>query len=275
MSSKKLHPVVEIEAVSASDILDALETLQPDRVVSGHGVLVQAKGAGPDAFLSWALLDIENAMQFKSEERKRHCMSALVNARRGFACLVDWYLQRDLATLCKNPPSSAKQKVNFLISRGVLDELTSRVVERAIGKRNVAEHEYQSPTQESAEDAVELFRRIISAVRAQSPPDHAPWLFGHFLFASGFAKKGFYAEFYGWSGPVVVFSRFRPEPWVGLVLPETDARAVIRRVFLRELTTDELLQLLALSGRKFGVPSSFSNTEICELLAKEACLLEV
>ena len=85
----------------------------------------------------------------------------MLHARRGFACLVDWFLDRDLASLCKDPPRSAKQKVKFLISRGVIDELTSHVVERAIQQRNKAEHQYQPPSLETAEDVVKLFRRIV------------------------------------------------------------------------------------------------------------------
>jgi hypothetical protein len=76
---------------------------------------------------------------------------------------VDWYVQRDLATLCKDAPETAKQQVKFLIMRGVIDELTSRLLERAIRKRNSAEHRYISPTLADADG--QLLRRTVAAIR--------------------------------------------------------------------------------------------------------------
>ena len=186
---------------------------------------------------------------------------------------MDWYLQRDLATLCKDAPETAKQKVKFLIMRGVIDELTSRVLERAIQKRNSAEHRYLSPTLAETEDIVELLRRTVAAIRTQSPPEPGPWIFGSFLYAVFSGGDEARAEFHGWCDPIVVFSRFAPQPWVGLVLPKNKTEAVIRRALLKETTTEELVQLLLLAGQKFGAPSSYADEKSCELLASKACLL--
>jgi len=76
--------------------------------------------------------------------------------------------------------ATAKQQVRFLIARGVIDELTSRVLERAIQKRNDAEHRYISPTLDVTEDIVELLRRTVSAIRTQSSPEHGPWILAYF-----------------------------------------------------------------------------------------------
>ena len=270
MSSERLQPIVNVKSATAADILDGLEALEGR---SGEGVIVQAPGEGPDRLVNWALQEVNNAMQSTSkEEKEHHCVDAVLHARRGLACLVDWYLERDLATLCKNAPATPKQQVRFLIARGVIDELTSRVLERAIQKRNDAEHRYISPTLEVAEDVAELLRRTVFAIRTQSSPEHGPWIFGIFLHSLGFGRKGRYAEFHGWSEPLAVFSRFAPQPWVGLVLPENKTKALIRRVLLKETTTDELVQLLLLAGRKFGAPSSYADAQSCELLASEARL---
>ncbi len=270
MPSERLHPVVKIEPATPAIILDGLETLEGR---SGQGVLVDPPGDGPDRLLNCALQEVNNAMQSGSEEDKKHyCVDAVLHARRGLACLVDWYLERDLATRCKNAPRTTKQKVRFLITRGVIDELTSRVLERAIEKRNKAEHRYVSPILEVAEDVVELLRRTVAAIRTQSSPTYGPWIFGGFLHASGAGNKGRYAEFHGWCKPLVVFSRFAPQPWVGLVLPENKTKAVICRASLKETTTDELVQLLLLAGRKFAAPSSYADAQSCKLLALEAHL---
>jgi uncharacterized protein YutE (UPF0331/DUF86 family) len=270
MPSERLHPIVEVEPATPAEVLDGLETLEGR---SGEGVTVGPPGEGPDRLLNWALQEVNIAMQSESdEEKKHHCVDAVLHARRGLACLVDWYLQRDLATLCKDPPATPKQQVRFLITRGVIDELTSRVLERAIQKRNDAEHRYLSPALDVAEDVVELLRRTVAAIRTQSSPEHGPWIFGGFLHSMEWGKKGCYAEFHGWSEPLVVFSRFAPHPWVGLVLPESKTKAVIRRALLKETTTDELVQLLLLAGRKFGAPSSYADAQSCEVLASEARL---
>jgi hypothetical protein len=270
MQSKRLHPTIEIEPATPSDILNGLETLEGR---SGEGVLIKPPGDGPDSFLNWALQEVNNARQFASEEQKHHCVDAVLNARRALACLVDWYLQRDLAMLCKDAPKIPKQQVKFLIMRGVIDELTSRVLERAIQKRNTAEHQYISPMLAAAEDMVELLRRTISAIRTQSCPEHGPWIFGTFLHGFFWGNNVCRAEFHGWCDPIVVFSRFAPQPWVGLVLPKNKTEAVIRRTLLENTTTDELVELLLLAGRKFGAPSSYTDVQFCELLASEARLL--
>jgi len=277
MPTARVQPQIEVESATASDILDGLESIKTEAVISGHGVIVNPPGVnGPEEFLSWALLDVTNARQSNSEkERRRHCVSAVLHARRGFACLVDWFLERDLASLCKNPPRNAKQKVEFLISRGIIDELTSHVVERAIRERNKAEHQYQSPSLEAAENVVELFRRIADALRLRPNAPHGPWIFGNFRHSAGIGKNGIYGNFHGWMDSLAVFSRFGIQPWIGLVLPKTKVRAIVRRVFLRQTSTDQLVQLLALARRKFGIPSSYSSAEICELLAQDAGLLAV
>src|SRR6266496_5373337 len=273
MPSERLHPVVKIEPATPAIILDGLETLEGR---SGAGVVVDPPGDGPDGLLNWALQEVNMAMRSRSdEEKKHHCVDAVLHARRGLACLVDWYLERDLAMLCKDAPATPKQQVRFLITRGVIDELTSRVLERAIQKRNDAEHRYVSPPLDVAEDVVELLRRTVAAIRTQTSPKHGPWIFGIFLHTLGVGKKGRYAEFHGWCGPLVVFSRFAPQPWVGLVLPENKTKAVICRALLKETTTDELVQLLLLAGRKFGATSSYGDAQSCEVLASEACLHDV
>ena len=270
MPSERLRPTMEVEPATPADILDGLETLEGR---SGQGTLVIPPGDGPDRFLNWALQEVTNARQSAAEEQEHHCVDAVLNARRSLACLVDWYVQRDLATLCKDAPETAKQQVKFLIMRGVIDELTSRVLERAIRKRNSAEHRYISPTLAEAEDMVELLRRTVAAIRTQSPPEHGPWIFGTFLHALSWSDNGGRAQFYGWRDPIVVFSRFAPEPWVGLVLPKNETEAVIRRTLLKETRTEELVQLLLLAGRKFGAPSSYADVKSCEVLALEARLL--
>lgn len=204
----------------------------------------------------------------KGEQRKL-CTNAIISARCALACLVDWYLERDLAIYCANPPKTAEQKAGFLMRRGVIDNLTSRVLARAVAKRNEAEHQYLAPPIEVAEDVVELFRRTMTAIRNQSDPSLAPWVFGIFLGGHGYGNGRHFAEFQGWCEPLVVFSRFPPRPWIGLVLPDGDVRALIRRAYLDTTKVDELIQLLAMAEQKYGHSSSFSDPRSCEVMAQE------
>ncbi len=224
--------------------------------------------------LGWAVQDLHAALQSASpDSAKRHSVNAMLHARRGLACVVDWYLERDLAMLCKDPPGSAAEQARFLIARRVIDDLTSRVVERAVRKRNDVEHRFVAPPVETAEDAVELFRLVVTGMRMKSPPGSAPWTFGFFLGGIQSRNHERVTTFNGWSGPIVVFSRFKPQPWVGLVLPENGTEAIVRKTLLKDTTLDELVQLLELVERRFGSPNVASDLESCRKLAATAGLL--
>jgi hypothetical protein len=161
------------------------------------------------------------------------------------------------------------------VRRGIIDDLTSRVLERAIEKRNRAEHEYVSPPLDTAEDVVELLRRTIAAIRMQSEPSYGPWVFGLFQYGSGRSKTGLYAKFNGWTDPLFILSRFGSCPWIGLVIPENHTKATVRRLSLSELSAEELTRVLSLAEQRFDRPSTFLDVASCELLAKKMGLFEI
>jgi hypothetical protein len=262
----------DFETVSAADVLDGLRTLTGR---FGQGTVIPPPGYGPDTSLTWAIQDVSSALNLSdTQEQQKLCTSAIVNSRRALACLVDWYLERDLATHCKNPPKTAEQKAEFLVRRGIIDGLTSRVLARAVDKRNEVEHQYVAPTIEIAEDVVELFRQTMAVMRNQSDPSLAPWVFGVFLGGHGRLNGRLYAEFRGWCEPLTIFSRFRPRPWVGLLLPDGEVRALVRRAFLDTVSVDELIDLLALADQRYGHASSFQDMASCERMAQEIRLVE-
>lgn len=240
---------------SADDLFDAIASIAGRY---GQGVVVAPPGDGPDNPLSWSIQEVNRAgVETDTLERGKLCTNAMLNARRALACLVDWYVSRDLGELCKNPPGSPKQKAEFLMRRGVIDELTSRVLARAIGKRNRVEHDYIVPELDTAEDVVELLRRTMTTIRQHSDPSHGPWVFGIFLGGHGVGKNGRYATFGGWSDPLVVFSRFTPRPWVGVVLPDGETDALIRYTNLADVTLDQLLNLLSLAEQNLVIYRHF------------------
>lgn len=266
MEQKRLTAQCEFEEVSADDLIDGIGTLSGRY---GQGVIVPPPGDGPDRPLSWAIRDVSTApKEPDADERDRLCTSAVLNSRRALACLVDWYVERDLGNRCKTPPGSPKEKAEFLVRRGIIDELTSHVLARAIHKRNVVEHDYVAPTLDTAEDVVELLRRTMATIRSQSDPSCAPWIFGVFLGSHGYGKDGAFARFGGWSDPLIVFSRFPPRPWVGIVLPKTEEYAIVRHAYLSNVSDDELIQLLGLAEQRYGRGGSFCDQTSCELMAR-------
>jgi hypothetical protein len=272
MKATPITPVCNFETVSAPDVLSGLNTLNGRY---GQGIIVQPPGDGPDKPLNWAIQEIITAADAPTkEERERLSTDAMLNSRRALACLVDWYLERDLINCCKNPPSDAKRKARCLVSRGIIDELTSRVLERAISERNQVEHRYLVPLLETAEDVVELLRRTISAIRSQSEPSHAPWIFGSFLHSLGSSEKGPYAEFHGWTQPLLVLWRFGHRPWVGIVIPEGSSKAAVRRAFLDETGPEELIAILSVADLKYGRPSFLTDIKSAGVLAKTMSLCE-
>jgi len=171
MTTERIKPDCRIEIATAGDIIDGLETLKGR---SGQGTILRPPGRGPDEPLAWAISEVTAAAVADEEaEVSKLCTNAVMNSRRALACLVDWYIDRDLAKYCKNPPATPKQQAQFLMSRGIIDELTSHVLERAVGKRNRVEHEYVVPTLAEAEDVVELLRRTMATLRSQSDPSLA------------------------------------------------------------------------------------------------------
>jgi len=257
-----------IENLHADDLLDALRTLKGK---DGTGVHVPAPGDGVEKLLGWSMNDIHTAaMCGDKEEQERHATNAVVNARRALACLVDWYLARDGFAYCKNAPKSADDKAAILVRRNIIEPLTSRVLARAIAVRNVAEHEYQAVSCEDAEDVVELLRRTIQCLRAQSEPEWGPFVFGGMSWGSSGSEKGLFGHFYGWREPVGVVNTIAKEPWVGVIIPSSQSDATVRKVPLREIDRELLLESIAVLESTFGRVGFHSGASSCKLMAAAA-----
>lgn len=205
-------------------------------------------------------------------EQQRFASNAILNARRALACLVEWYLQRDCFRLCKNAPITAQNQSEVLLKRGIIDELTSRVLERAIEKRNVVEHQFLAPALETAEDVVELLRRLITSMMTESQPSYGPCFFGHILGGIASGKKGERAFFYGWQEPSFILCTFVDRPCLGVIIPKSRGEAVVRRSFFNKTDVDILMDLISLLEHSFGRISSYIDAFSWRLLAKEAGL---
>jgi hypothetical protein len=260
------------EKVAPVDLIDAVNTLKGR---DGIGIAVPPPGDGVDKLLSWAVADVKMSAQAKdANDRERFAANAILNARRALACLVDWYIQRDCFSLCKLPPDGAQRQSEILRKRGIIDELTSHVLERAVDKRNVVEHQFIAPALEVAEDVVELLRRSIKCLVADSDPTIGPCLFGGLSYGVGYGKKGERAAFYGWREPAFILCTFVEEPWLGVIIPDSrdKDKAVVRRSFFNETDVNTLIELLAILERTFGRIAGGMGSAMWRLLAKETGL---
>jgi hypothetical protein len=270
MKAQRVVPDIHIENVSPIDLLDGINSINISTRSAGHGTILPPPGKGPDNLLAWAINEVSQAAHANDRtDVERLSANAVMNSRRALACLVDWYLERDLARCCKNPPNTPKQQADYLTRRGIIDELTSHVLERTINKRNRVEHDYVTPSIADAEDVVELLRRTIATLRSQSDPSLAPMLHGFVLSANGYRKDGPYAEFHGWNEPVTVFCRFSKRPWAGLLIPSSATEALLRQTFLDETDTQQLIQLLSIVDQKFGKASSYTDAGQCVTFLRE------
>ena len=197
-----------------------------------------------------------------------------MHARRALDCLVDWYLERDLISYCRPGSFNAEQRASFLVSRGIIDSLSSRVLARAISKRNHVEHDYVLPSLTTAEDCVELWRRTMSAIRFQSDPSAAPYIFGIVPGGMFGSDKGVRAEFYGWDEPVVVLWRFGNRPWVGVVTPDDNINATVRRSFLDETSPEIMIKILSALERNYGRTSGMADPKSSEVFGRAMALYE-
>lgn len=224
------------------DLLSAVRT--NTRLLSRTVLRMPQLGVGFETFLRWATEDVGTKIADPDQET-RFAVSALMNARRSLSCLMDQYLLRDGFNLCTDAPREAGEKANLLVRRGVLDSLAAGALERAVDRRNRVEHSYERVDIKDARDTVQLVRATIENSVAKADPYWAPAFFGSFLGGHSSGERGENHWFHGWSGLVFVFARCDPQPWFGIVIPSSETAATIRRVSLRDVSCNQVLDLLA------------------------------
>jgi hypothetical protein len=272
---KAIKGTIEFESVDPKDLLDVARSIESKRG-GGTGAIYAPPGQGVAALLEWSMTDIQRARgESDSNEVAHYSASAVLHARRALACLVDWYLLRDGFSLCKDARRREDERAQVLRNRGLLDELTSEVLRRAIERRNIVEHEYLPIPLEQAEDTVELLRRTIQCLRAESDPANGPCFFGNFQHSVSCGKDGVKAEFHGWSGPAFFMCTFAPKPWLGAIVPNSrdNAAATVRRSYFEDVQVELLLEVLGILEKSFGRIAGHRGIGLWEPLAVECGLL--
>jgi hypothetical protein len=267
-----LRGKITFEDVDPQDLIDVAGSISGRE---SEGIFVDAPGSGVDRLLAWSLADLQLAVDAPGGAAREQCAAnAIVNGRRALACLVDWYLARDCFSLCKDAPLPEKKQAELLLERRLIDDLSSRVLGRAIQTRNVVEHEYSVPTLEVAEDVVELLRRTIQCLRAESDPAQGPCLFGSLSRSVRFGAAGSRAEFYGWREPSFLLCSFDLRPWLGAIVPSSSNESLVRRTFFDEISTKLLLEVLQVLENNFGRAGGTMSKDLWRLVATECGLIE-
>jgi|ERR1039458_2245862 uncharacterized protein YutE (UPF0331/DUF86 family) len=238
-----LKPICSFESIDPMDLLSAVQT--NTKLLPRTSVRLSQLGLGFETFLRWAKQDVETAKSSTdTDEETRFAVSALMNARRSLSCLIDQYLLRDGFNLCKDAPRSSNDKAALLVRRGVFDSLAADALGRAADRRNRVEHLYEQLDLKDVQDTLQLVRATIESSILRSDPYWAPALFGIILGGHSGGPQGEEHHFDGWSGLLFVLARCDSPPWFGIVVPSSQSVATVRRVALRDISCDQLLDLL-------------------------------
>ncbi len=252
------------EEIADEDLIDAARTLP-----GGYswGAITNPPGMGVDPQIVWATREIALAEgASNSLDQQRLLVNAVTHARRALACLVDWYLASYNFSRCSGAPrdDDAGGKAELLVRRGVIDDLSSRVLKRAVAVRNIAEHQYSPPTAEQAEDAVELIRRVVHFVTQTTDPSKGPWLFGTPLHGYSCDGDTVMATFDAWTEFCFVICGFFDPPWLGVVEPTGDKSANVRRCYFRNLRLPVYEEILTTLEHKYRFPGSSASALVCK-----------
>lgn len=261
-----LTPLCSFEKLDARDLHSAIQTIS--KPLNRTVVRVSQLGLGFEAFLRWALQDVETASASPDlEEQRRFSVGALMNARRSLSCLVDQYLLRDGFSFCRDAPHETSEKANLLVRRGLFDSLAARALGRATDRRNRVEHDYEDIPITDVQDTVHIIRTTIENCVAKSDPYWAPALFGFYLGAHSTGARGETHWFHGWADVLFVFARCEVHPWLGVIIPCSITEATVRKVHFSELSCDQLMDALAeLETRSMNGYTGYGEDTFCRQL---------
>lgn len=265
-------PEVTFEEMLPEDIPSGLRTLSNPH---WRRVILEPRGCGYEKYLQWAREEIKAASDTPDvHERDRQSVNAVMHARRALSCLIDQYLMRDGFVDCCDAPADTESKTELLVSRGILDTLAAGALRRSINTRHDVEHRYTHLDLADAQDVVHNILTTVENTTARSSPYHAHACLGYALGGTSDGKKGPQAWFNGWSGPILVFATTLSPPWLGIVVPNTDTVAVVRKVNLSQLTCNQLEEALKIAESIGGEGYSGYGVETWHLILQSWGLIE-
>ncbi|MCH7911018.1 MAG: hypothetical protein IIB38_15560 [Candidatus Hydrogenedentes bacterium] len=263
-----------IELISAAELLEAARALKGNRVL---GRFLPPPEMGVDEQVNLAVQAVMQAQGTCDDSyRTRSCIDAVGHARRALGCLVDRYWVGFGFPLWKSPPKRAKQKSELLLRRGVVDELTARVLQRVVDDRNKVEHEWRPLELGRTEDIVHMIRLTIGHIMQHADPSKAPVVYGGMGYSIRESSESLEVNFQGWTvgSPSLILGTFFKNPWVGIIEPVDPFEARVRRTMYRDIDTATLEEILAGLQSSFGADLGCLRDDIIKLLVQDAGLEE-
>ena len=195
--------------VPPADVISGLHALGDLR--EGTGRISRVEGESVATYLSWARAALEDAER-NAPAVKRHCTEAVSHAKRALDRLFDVYLRRDYLHLQLSDRASFFAKLD-LLKRRLGSQIPWRLISDIVADpRNVAEHQFQTPTLQEAGRAVEAASVVVTAMETASRSGHGPALIGFLtggyssgpdhdhVYFSGFGSPGFALMWQGADG---------------------------------------------------------------------------
>jgi hypothetical protein len=156
------------EAVTAQDIVDAVETLSFTKKLS---IQTDPPGKGPTFFLEWARQELQEASAADDQNVKyRKSYNASVYSKGAVECLVDWFLSRFLLQHTISPMAGIAQKLEALDSENLLGISFSLFNDIVFVPRNRGIHKFELIEEQEAKHGYELANLTIkNCVNTVSP----------------------------------------------------------------------------------------------------------
>lgn len=243
-ASDDVLPPVNITwtTVSADDLLSGLGTLNGIRQAVGR--IISPSGEQVKTYLTWARAELKEAEKGTASQ-KRHTTQAAGHASRALDRLFSLYIQRDRLEYRAGLRAGFAKKLEIMKLRAA-EYLPEYSINWLISRlRNIAEHEYVSPTIEDARLAVENAEMIAEVLQGRSDPRNGPALLGTIGFEYGGGPSGEYVRFTGFHSPfAMMWQDATQDARIGVGIPSSRHEAEVRHCKLKELNLNEHLSIL-------------------------------
>lgn len=243
--------------VEPEDLLTSLNALGDVR--GGIARVIPYLDEKVEVYLGWAKAELAEAEKAGSDQ-KRHTTQAAGHASRAIDRLFSLYLRRDWLAMRLRPRSGFSEKLELMQLRAG-EYLPWRSIRQLISRpRNIAEHEYVSPTLAEAGLSVEGAVLIAEAMQARSNPRNGPAVFGFAGWSVSSDPSGTSIQFSGFQKRpfALIWQNKEQVPHIGVVRPASSHAAEVVYCKLLDILLDPHIEILK-SWEK--VPPTFNHPE--------------
>ncbi|MCC2963429.1 hypothetical protein LK540_23605 [Massilia sp. IC2-278] len=186
---------------------DTITRYQADQYT--HGAMHHTSKAIPEIFLEYASEDLPSGASEKL------LINSLSNAKRALHAQVEILCEGFGASNLNKQLQNFPSRLDFLEKCGIL---RPRIFRKINNLRNLVEHEYHIPTQQQAEDFIDIVYLFLDAVKIfrYNQPYDIEWFDEVYDFTGTYQLKSMHAS---WAkGKITLRSQFkgaeRQDPWI-------------------------------------------------------------